>query len=203
MSDASAEWEGGSPWLFLLGLLVFLASALLFVVDFARGIDVLRSLVANTVGAALLITWAAHDTLHDPNSEVATAGGAAGTALLLYALYLLGAGIVIAVTGFFHDRQVLGLLYVAVAFLAATVGFVIFPREAVLADDEETTAGDSDDENTDEDPEDTAVSAAEEGDDTADDGEDADGDGSTDEDADMATDNDPNGDDATDDTGDT
>jgi len=142
MSEASAEWEGGSPWLFLLGLLVFLGSALLFVVDFARGMDVLRSLVANTVGAALLITWAAHDTLHDPNSEVATAGGAAGTALLLYALYLLGAGVVIAVTGFFHDRQVLGLLYVAVAFLAAAIGFVIFPRKAVLVDDEADADGD-------------------------------------------------------------
>lgn len=136
MSDEVSEWEGGSPWLFLVGLLVFLGSALLFVVDFAREMDILRSLAANTVGAALLITWAAHDTLHDPNSEVATAGGAAGTALLLYGLYLFAAGVVVAVTGFFHDRQVLGLLYVAFAFLAVTVGFVIFPREAVLEGDD-------------------------------------------------------------------
>jgi hypothetical protein len=148
MSTASSDWEGGSPWLFLLGLLVFLGSALLFLADLARDVDVLRSLVANTLGAALLITWAAHDTLHDPNSEVATTGGAAGTALLLYGLYLLGAGIVIAITSVFHDRLVLGLLYAAVAFVAATVGFLIFPTEAVLEDgtadeDDRNTEGDS------------------------------------------------------------
>jgi len=158
MSDESTEWDGASPWLFLLGLLVFLGSAILFVVDFARGVDILRSVAANTVGVVILITWAAHDTLRDPNSEVATVGGAAGTALLLYALYLLAAGIVIAVTGLFHDRLVLGLLYLAFAFAAATVGFVIFPRGAVL--DGEDGAASGDDADTDDEAENADTDSA-------------------------------------------
>ena len=142
MSDDSAEWEGASPWLFLTGLLVFLGSGVLFFVDVVREVNVVRSLAANSIGAALLITWAAHDTLRDPNSEVATTGGAAGTALLLYGLYLFGAGVVVAVTSIFHDKLVLGLLSIGMAVVAVLIGFLIFPREAVL--DDEDSSGDAD-----------------------------------------------------------
>jgi len=131
MSDGT--WEGGSPWLFLAGLVVFLGSGLLFVADLIRGVDVLRGVAANAVGAALLMAWAARDTLSDPNSEVATAGGAAGTALLLYGLYLLIAGTVIGATGLlFHEYASLALWYLGLAAASVVVGFVIFPTDAVV-----------------------------------------------------------------------
>ncbi|MFC6721480.1 hypothetical protein [Halobacteriaceae bacterium SHR40] len=132
MADDVESWEGGSPWLFLLGLVVFLGSALLFVADLIRGIDVLRSVGANSVGAGLLIAWAAQDTYSNPDSEVASAGGAIGTALLLYGLYLLGAGAIIAVTGLVHGRLRLGFLYLGFAVATVLIGFLIFPREAVI-----------------------------------------------------------------------
>lgn len=128
------HWEGGSPLVFLAGLVVFLGSILLFLADLFRGIDVLRSVAINALGAGLLIAWAAHDTLYDPDSEVATAGGAAGTALLLYGLYLLIAGVVIAVTSFFHGRLQLGLGYVGLSVAAIVLGFSIFPTEAIIED---------------------------------------------------------------------
>jgi hypothetical protein len=133
------DWDGSSPWLFLLGLAVFLASALLFVADLIRGVDVLRSIGANGIGTALLIAWAAHDTLLIPNSEVATPPGAAGTALLLYGLYLLGAGVVIAVTGLVHDHLQLGFWYVGLAIVAVGLGYFIFPKGAVISGEPDMT----------------------------------------------------------------
>ncbi len=131
--------SGASPWLFLLGLVVFLGSAVLFVADLVRGIDILRSVVGNAVGAVLLIIWAALDTLSTPESEVATRSGAAGTALLLYGVYLLGTGAVIAVTGvFFHDRLVLGGLYVVLSAGAIVLGYLIFPVASVVNENDRT-----------------------------------------------------------------
>ncbi|MFT4947336.1 MAG: hypothetical protein ACI8TL_001578 [Natronomonas sp.] len=137
------DWDGSSPWLFLLGLAVFLGSVILFVADLIRGVDVLRSIVANGLGTALLIAWAAHDTLLNPESEVATPAGAAGTALLLYGLYLLGAGVVIVVTGFVHDRLRLGLWYVGLAVVAIAVGYFIFPKGAVISAETDMTDPDA------------------------------------------------------------
>jgi F0F1-type ATP synthase assembly protein I len=140
MSD-NYRWEGGSPWLFLVGLLLFLGSGLLFFTDLIRGVDVLRGIAANAVGAALLMAWAAYDTLFDPNSEVATRGGAAGTALLLYGLYLLVAGVVVVTTGLlFHEYTALGPWYLGLAVVAVVVGFVVFPTEAVV--EQNRNAGD-------------------------------------------------------------
>ncbi|WP_436903224.1 hypothetical protein [Halovenus halobia] len=139
MSDTD-NWDGASPWLFLLGLLIFIGSVLLFVADLVRGVDVLPSIAANGVGTALLIGWAAHDTLRNPDSEVATPGGAAGTALLLYGLYLLGSGLVITVTGLIHDHATLGLIYLGLAIVTVVLGYAIFPKGAVLS--EETDAED-------------------------------------------------------------
>ena len=143
MSD-DATWDGGSPWLFLVGLVLFLGSGLLFAADVIRGVDVFRGVAANALGAALLMAWAAHDTLHDPDSEVATRGGAAGTALLLYGLYLLVAGVVIGATGLlFHAYARLALWYLGLAVAAVVVGFLVFPTEAV-SDDAATTESEGD-----------------------------------------------------------
>jgi hypothetical protein len=119
----------------LLGLVVFLGSAVLFVVNLVRGVDVLRAIGANGLGTALLIAWAAHDTLRNPDSEVGTPGGAAGTALLLYGLYLFGSGLVIAVTGLFHDHWRLGLIYLGLAVVTVVLGYAIFPTGAVLSEE--------------------------------------------------------------------
>lgn len=140
MADDTASptsWDGSSPWLFFVGALVFTVALVLFVYDLAAGNDVLRGIAANGVGAALLIAWAAHDTLSDPDSEVATTGGAAGTALLLYGLYLFVSGFVIAVTGLLvHDRGGLGLWYVGLAIITVAIGFVIFPTASVIDEEE-------------------------------------------------------------------
>lgn len=132
---ADDDWDGSSPWLFLLGLVVFLGSAVLFIVNLVRGVDVLRAIGANGLGTALLIAWAAHDTLRNPDSEVGTPGGAAGTALLLYGLYLFGSGLVIAVTGLFHDHWRLGLIYLGLAVVTVVLGYAIFPTGAVLSEE--------------------------------------------------------------------
>lgn len=131
-----------SPWLFLAGLLFFLGSLVLFVVDLVRGVDVLRAVVVNAASAVVLILWAALDTLSDPDSEVASPGGAAGTALLLYGIYLLFSGSTIAVTGLlFHAHGSLGLLYIGLAIVAVVVGFGIFPRESVVGSEADNSSG--------------------------------------------------------------
>lgn len=132
----SESTDGASPWLFLFGLVLFLGSATLFVADLVRGVNPWWSMVANAGGAVVLIGWAALDTIRDPESEVATVGGATGTALLLYGLYLSAAGVVIAVTGLFlHDHLDIGVLYVGLAVTAVVLGYLIFPTGTVLGED--------------------------------------------------------------------
>lgn len=142
MSDAD-DWDGSSPWLFLFGLVVFLGSVVLFLADLLRGVDVLRSIGANGLGTALLIAWAAHDTLRNPDSEVGTPAGAAGTALLLYGLYLVGSGLVIAVTGLVHDHGRLGLVYLGLAIVTVVLGYAIFPTGAVLSKEDDADHADA------------------------------------------------------------
>lgn len=150
MAADSDELRANSrPWLFLLGLLVFLGSVLLFLADLFRGFSIMRSVSANAVGAVILMAWAAMDTFSDQNSEVSTRGGAAGTALLLYGIYLFFAGITIAVTGLlFHEQLQLGLWYLGFAIAAILVGFLIFPSGSVTenggTDDEAFDAGSGD-----------------------------------------------------------
>jgi len=135
-ADDEETRASSRPWLFLLGLLVFLGSTLLFLVDLFRGVGIVRSVSANAVGAVILMAWAALDTLSDPNSEVESRGGAAGTALLLYGIYLFFAGITIAVTGLlFHEQLQLGLWYLGLALVGILVGFLIFPVGTVTDDD--------------------------------------------------------------------
>lgn len=135
--------ERASPWLFLLGLVVFLGSTLLFVVDLVRGVDVIRSVAANGVGAIVLIGWAALDTYRSGEFEVDTISGATGTALLLYGLYLSIAGFVVGLTGLFaHDRLIIGVSYIGLSVGAVVLGYLIMPLGALLGSDEETDDGD-------------------------------------------------------------
>ncbi len=126
-------WDGASPLLFLGGAAVFLGGVALFGYDLFAGNDPFRGIVGNAVGAALLIGWAALDTVQDPNSEVDSRGGAVGTALLLYGIYLLLGGVTVAATGLlFHERGAIGLWYVGLAIVSIVIGFLIFPTESVV-----------------------------------------------------------------------
>ena len=123
--------DNPSPWGFLLGVAVFLGGAVWFVAAvFADG-AVLWALGTNGLGAAVLIAWAGRDSLSDPESAVASVGGAAGTALLLYGLYLFGAGVVLVATAPWHGQFVVGLLYGSLAVVATLTGFVAFPTDDV------------------------------------------------------------------------
>ncbi|WP_267164119.1 hypothetical protein [Halovenus salina] len=134
--------DGASPWLFLFGLVLFLGTAVLFVIDLVRGGDVFRAILGNAVGAVVLIGWAALDTVRDPESTVTSVGGATGTALLLYALYLAGTGAIIAATALLgHDYFTVGLLYAVLAAVAAGLGYSIFPTGTVADSEESETEG--------------------------------------------------------------
>lgn len=136
------EWEPTMLWFFLLGALVFLAGTGLFVYDLWQGRGIIRGLVVNGGGALLLIAWAAQDALADPSIEGATWSVAAGTGLVLYGLYLLLAGIVVAATGFVaHERGILGLMYIGLAVVTVILGFAIH-RSQVDIDTDKLAGGD-------------------------------------------------------------
>ncbi len=135
-SDGDAA--GGHPFVFLAGLLLFLVSAAAYLADLATGHDVLRSLALNGLGTLVLVTWAAHDTLVDPNANVSSVPGAAGTALLLLGLYLLVAVVALVLSSPWHARLGLVPYLGGAAVVLAVVGFAVFPVEALLADDEGT-----------------------------------------------------------------
>jgi hypothetical protein len=121
-----------APLLFLVGLVAFAGGAVGFLADLVTGHGILRSLLINGGGAGLLVTWAAVDTLGDPDARVATPTGAAGTALLLYGLYMVVVGLVVAATTFRHGRLWLGVGMSASGAAGMLVGFLVFPRESVL-----------------------------------------------------------------------
>jgi len=135
-----------APLLFLVGLVAFAGGAVGVLADLVTGHDILRSLLVNGAGAGLLVTWAAVDTLSDPDSRVATPTGAAGTALLLYGLYMLVVGLVVAATTFRHGRLWLGVGVSASGAAGMVVGFVVFPRESVLGDTDEPAPTETTDE---------------------------------------------------------
>jgi hypothetical protein len=127
------ETEGPvtAPLLFALGLILFVAGTVAFLADLVTGHGVVRSLLANALGAFLLVGWAARDTLADPDAAVDSPGGAAGTAILLYGLYLLLAGVIVAVTSFRHGRLPVGLGLAGAAVALIVVGFLVFPRGSI------------------------------------------------------------------------
>jgi len=134
MSD-DADQPSRAPFVFLAGLVLFLASLAAFVADLVTGHDVLRSLAANAVGVAVLVTWAAYDTLVDPTSNVDTRGGAAGTGVLLCGVYLVLAAVVVGVTSVVHGRLELAMWAGGLGLVFVVLGFVAFPSEAVVEDE--------------------------------------------------------------------
>jgi hypothetical protein len=130
MTDADDQ-QAGSPMLFLGGLVLFLGSLVAFVADLVTGHDILRSLAVNAVGVGILISWAAYDTLVDPESAVSSRGGAAGTGVLLCGLYLLLAAVVVAVTSVIHGRLELGLWAGGSGVVLVILGFLAFPTETL------------------------------------------------------------------------
>lgn len=142
--DGESSRPVTAPLLFLVGLVGFAGGAVGLLADLATGHGILRSLLVNGGGAGLLVTWAAVDTLGDPDARVATTTGAAGTALLLYGLYMVVAGLVVAATTVLHGWLWLGVGMSASGAAGMLVGFLVFPRESVLGDaDGEPTAEDA------------------------------------------------------------
>lgn len=134
--------DGTAPFLFLLGLVGFLGSFVAFVADLVTGYGPLRSLLLNAASAALLVWWAATDTLSDPESSVASRSGAAGTGLLLLGLYLVLGAAVVGVTSLIHDRFDIVPWGAGLGILLGLVGFFVLPRETILTADEEETVDD-------------------------------------------------------------
>jgi hypothetical protein len=133
MSEADDQ-PGRAPFVFLAGLVLFLGSLVAFVADLVTGHDVLRSLAANAVGVGILITWAAYDTLGDPDSTVTSRGGAAGTGVLLCGIYLVLAAVVVAVTSVVHGRLELAAWAGGVGILFVVLGFLAFPTESLVGE---------------------------------------------------------------------
>jgi hypothetical protein len=97
-----AETDAGlrrSPWLFLLGVVVFLGSVGLFLYDLVNGNNAVRGIVANAAAAALVVVLAGLETLSDPESHIQTRGEAVRAMLLFFGLYLVAAGAVVLVVG--------------------------------------------------------------------------------------------------------
>ena len=137
-SEASGQTTGGTaPFVFLLGFVGFLASVVAFVADLLTDYDVFRSLLVNAASAAVLVFWAARDTLTDSESSVDSASGAAGTGLLLLGLYLLGGAAIVGVTSLVHGRFDVVPWAAGVGLLLVIVGFAVFPRETILERDSE------------------------------------------------------------------
>jgi hypothetical protein len=124
-----------SPFVFLLGLLAFVGSVVAFATDLVTGYDPLRSLLVNAAGAVVLVWWAGADTLSDPDSDVTSQSGAAGTGLLLLGIYLLLGAAIVGVTSLVHNRFGLVPWAAGIGIVAMVVGFLIFPRGSVLGED--------------------------------------------------------------------
>jgi hypothetical protein len=144
---ADADGDGGAdresytaPLVYLVGFLAFLVSAVAFLADLVTGHDILRSLAVNATAAAVLVVWAAADTLNDPASKVEEGTGAAGVAVMFHGLYLVLAGGVVALTSFRHGRLLVGLALGAAGVVSVVVGFALVPRGAIVDDDSEDPA---------------------------------------------------------------
>jgi len=123
----AAETDTGlrsSPWLFLLGAVVFLGSIALFVYDLRNGDAVARGLAVNGLAAALVLALAGRETLANPDSQIRTGREALRAIMFFYGIYLLVAGVVVLVTAALsHPALWLGGGYVGAG---ATVAIVIF-----------------------------------------------------------------------------
>ncbi|ERH10290.1 MAG: hypothetical protein J07HX64_02062 [halophilic archaeon J07HX64] len=114
-----------SPWLFLLGVVIFLGSTVLFLFDLLEGNNVIRGLVANGVAAVILLGLAGLETLSNPESHVQTRFEALRAVVFFCGLYLFGAGLaVLAAALASHPDPRVGAAYVAVGGVVITVTFL-------------------------------------------------------------------------------
>ena len=121
-----------SPWLFLLGAVVFLGSVVLFLYDIASGNDVGRGLVANGLAAALVLGLAGREILSHRDSHVRTCREALRAVLFFYGVYLLLAGMVVLVTAVLsHPEPRLGGIYVGAGAAITVVTFLTGGTEGV------------------------------------------------------------------------
>lgn len=114
-----------SPWLFLLGVVLFLGSTVLFLFDLLEGNSVTRGLVANGVAALVLLGLAGLETLSNPESHIQTRSEALRAVVFFAGLYLVGAGLVVlaaALVG--HPAPRVGVAYLAVGGVTVTVTFL-------------------------------------------------------------------------------
>jgi len=114
-----------SPWLFLLGVVLFVGSAVLFLFDLVQGNSVTRGLVANGVAALVLLGLAGLETLSNPESHVQTRFEALRAVVFFLGFYLFGAGLVVlaaALAG--HPEPRVGAAYVAVGGIIVIVTFL-------------------------------------------------------------------------------
>lgn len=141
----TAETEAGlrsSPWLFLLGAVVFLGSAGLFLYDLVNGNDVVRGLVANGLAAALVLALAGHETRSNPTSSIRTRAEAVRAVLFFYGIYLLLAGGVVLVTAVLaHPDPQIGGVSVGVGGAITVVTFLTGGEETTVSDRLSTLVG--------------------------------------------------------------
>lgn len=148
MADAPSADPAESPpsgglanALYLVGFVGFLGTAVAYLLLLGLGIDPQPALVGNAIAAALLVIWAASDTLADPDSDVTSVPGAVGTGMILLAVYGLLAAIVVAATSPWHDRFEFVWLFAGGGAVAGVLGFATFPLEVVMADSSTATDG--------------------------------------------------------------
>ena len=131
-----------SPWLFLLGVVIFLGSTVLFLFDLVEGNSVTRGLVANGVAAVILLGLAGLETLSNTESNIQTRSEALRAVVFFLGLYLVGAGLAVlaaAVVG--HPEPRVGAGYLAVGGVVVTVTFLTGGAEEGVLSRSITTAG--------------------------------------------------------------
>ena len=140
-----AETDAGfrrSPWLFLLGAVVFLGSIALFLFDLANGNSVARGLVANGGATVLVVVLAGLETLADPDSHIESRGETLRAVVFFYGLYLLLAGLVtLGATLLGQTDPRFGAGAVAVGGVVVAVTFVTGGAEASVLGRLTTLAG--------------------------------------------------------------
>jgi hypothetical protein len=131
-----------SPWLFLLGVVIFLGSAVLFLFDLVGGNSVTRGLVANGVAAVILLGLAGLETLSNPESHIQTRSETLRAVVFFLGLYLVGAGLaVLAAALVGHPEPRVGAAYLAVGGVVVTVTFLTGGAEEGVLSRSITAAG--------------------------------------------------------------
>jgi hypothetical protein len=128
---------------FFAALLAVLASLLAYGYTLATGGDIRGPLAVNAAAATLLVALTARDAYTDQESAVTSIPGALGTALLLLAVYGLGASVAVASTVIWHGQVDIALWLGGAAAVAAVLGFFTFPAEVLSGDQAEEAEDES------------------------------------------------------------